>query len=1501
MELSQFINTALPNFLPDKMKPWEFYEDKDLIYGSKPTKFNNVDTKSLVNQIAMKIVNLDTLKLVNLQVDREFVVSNDQKPPITNPFSSTGAKSSFKLFGKNYAYGDYAHNFRDYIVERTESSGSPFFDIKYSNGDKFSGYKDYYNNFSGYGEYFFKSGYTYKGNFLLNRRFGEGEYSDALGKKRKGWWFGGFRLNKDFGLKELKEEIEAFSRDQDKKMALGVDMSNFEYFFDPEIMNISGMFNNVYRHLEYEKIFKGIEMSKLEMANDLNMIKDGELDYEMAWGELMSASIKKHKETKITKSLFKALENNSESNIALSKRESRYDWINKLKTKKLNAWEIERIFELVRDEDRYGFRLVFLKFQNAENVLKLLTIRDKKKRNLLMVCAYFGYRQFFLDFLTALSYFLNKSENTYSEKARKSLNELIKQKDVEGNRIVDLLSIRGYIIKDDYSFCNCMIRKDEDGNDELIPNQFQAIDNYLSDNSRTLFTHNFVDLEMVMNNYNEIKAHKTSEKIFFLSRRAVILYGYLKFCKMNKMTEIMNSKDYIYKKNNPLHFALYHGDLHATILLLKIDPNMMFWKNGEKQFPPEIINLCPNPGKSKAIFGSILEEITRQFNFYLIKTLFVTKEGVLEIQKKKLDELNISKAPDENNTNYSGPQRDIDILLKKIDKVNVDVENIYLYRNNYILLSEELSVRYAEYLRDQSTFRLLRKEQKYIKRHVFIEVSELEALQRNFFDYYAGGFQGYHDKKTEEMVKERVQTILAWNVFIFGNADINPKIYSFIGIDPFERVIGGRNIFHYMCIYNSYYLMREIMDVLYEECHNEQLDLTQETYETWDKRTLDPSKYRRFRKQLTYYSENNHNSCGHFCVMNQSFECLDLLMNHNINLDQVNFRGRSIREFLIDFDPYNFESFKADKVRDISNNIISYLKADIFASCRQHSLSYEFVDGEFKELYTIMNTSVFALDKRLTSKREDVKKRMNLYDSHFKDNLRNIAEINDTVQFKEATNLLLLGRNQVNDKDKLSMLKKAKNEEDSIPQEYKLLSTNDQIYYLFNPDYLTRIPNFKYKKIEKYLKKRFLDKLHEADFNKILDPELKAEYSMEQLLCIEIHIESLDQSKEDKGMNIVNMDQLGKPGLIHDHIVLQQIFNIKEKYSEYGGGIKIELVRGFDLMKRSPAKLFLCPKKYESWFILVSLSDDLTDYIATEDKMETFNFIENYHTIFSEDTLEDDQLEPLRHIQKIKILMKLINEEFDIETYRLKGMLMKYFPIHNYNQRRTIKFLWSKYKWMLHFVDIFAATSKRVLMVVSVISFYHGIQQGFYFGFLTKYTNSMFYIALLGLISLPLRYFVKLDREVMVVFIPFFIGIWSTAAYTAWKRREVELAYTFDAFEEENVREIRDGYVGETIVDNATLKISKKVVTRPITRILLTTFLFLGGISFTVLIYILVRYLNKYVSVEGRYTQTIRNRYLLAIGVLNGTLNFIVATIYELFIGIFVSWENHAYLIILIF
>jgi lipoprotein signal peptidase len=97
----------------------------------------------------------------------------------------------------------------------------------------------------------------------------------------------------------------------------------------------------------------------------------------------------------------------------------------------------------------------------------------------------------------------------------------------------------------------------------------------------------------------------------------------------------------------------------------------------------------------------------------------------------------------------------------------------------------------------------------------------------------------------------------------------------------------------------------------------------------------------------------------------------------------------------------------------------------------------------------------------------------------------------------------------------------------------------------------------------------------------------------------------------------------------------------------------------------------------------------------------------------------------------------------------------------------------------------FRRTNPKTLLPISMLAFYHSLPQGFYFGFLSHYTN---YLMLLMIYSAAFYIYSIFYPEAYlkwVPFLPIFIGLWSSLFLVMWKRREKELAYCFDSFEEE--------------------------------------------------------------------------------------------------------------------
>jgi hypothetical protein len=171
--------------------------------------------------------------------------------------------------------------------------------------------------------------------------------------------------------------------------------------------------------------------------------------------------------------------------------------------------------------------------------------------------------------------------------------------------------------------------------------------------------------------------------------------------------------------------------------------------------------------------------------------------------------------------------------------------------------------------------------------------------------------------------------------------------------------------------------------------------------------------------------------------------------------------------------------------------------------------------------------------------------------------------------------------------------------------------------------------------------------------------------------------------------------------------------------------------------------------------------------------------------------------------------MLLLKEQFSLKKAVRDGDVLTYYPTHDYKMLKVLKNAWNKHKFLIHFVDIFVDSNRDLIKVVSMLSNYHGVQHGFYFGFLSLYTNMLFYLAFYGGAVLALQRFSTLDNEYLIVLTPVLIGLWSTMLVNVWKRREKELSFAFDVFEEENVKVIREGYKGRMAIDEKTMKVSK--------------------------------------------------------------------------------------------
>ena len=127
---------------------------------------------------------------------------------------------------------------------------------------------------------------------------------------------------------------------------------------------------------------------------------------------------------------------------------------------------------------------------------------------------------------------------------------------------------------------------------------------------------------------------------------------------------------------------------------------------------------------------------------------------------------------------------------------------------------------------------------------------------------------------------------------------------------------------------------------------------------------------------------------------------------------------------------------------------------------------------------------------------------------------------------------------------------------------------------------------------------------------------------------------------------------------------------------------------------------------------------------------------------------------------------------------------------------------------MIHFFSRLK-TSLKTLRPISLLAFYHGIQHGFYYGFLALYTNWLMVLMVFSVGFYAFELVAEDEAQSYRVFIPIFVGLWSSLFLRYWKRREEELAYTFGVHEEEFSKKQRKEYYGKVKLEEVTNKIIK--------------------------------------------------------------------------------------------
>lgn len=94
-------------------------------------------------------------------------------------------------------------------------------------------------------------------------------------------------------------------------------------------------------------------------------------------------------------------------------------------------------------------------------------------------------------------------------------------------------------------------------------------------------------------------------------------------------------------------------------------------------------------------------------------------------------------------------------------------------------------------------------------------------------------------------------------------------------------------------------------------------------------------------------------------------------------------------------------------------------------------------------------------------------------------------------------------------------------------------------------------------------------------------------------------------------------------------------------------------------------------------------------------------------------------------------MLKIFEEEIDIEYYNKVGVIIDHFPMHD-NFKEQIKQSWARYRLRLTW-GFLTGNYIPYMQPLNFISNYYGEKMGFYFAWLTFYTSWLLIPAIPGI------------------------------------------------------------------------------------------------------------------------------------------------------------------------
>lgn len=356
-------------------------------------------------------------------------------------------------------------------------------------------------------------------------------------------------------------------------------------------------------------------------------------------------------------------------------------------------------------------------------------------------------------------------------------------------------------------------------------------------------------------------------------------------------------------------------------------------------------------------------------------------------------------------------------------------------------------------------------------------------------------------------------------------------------------------------------------------------------------------------------------------------------------------------------------------------------------------------------------------------------------------------------------------------------------------------------------------------------------------------------------------------------------------GSLEDNIVYSQLNMIVDNYKDIGSF-------KFKVIKDSGDNGL--------YYFFIKIDDKLLHYYCQKNKVKLFNNTNKKIEIFNINNINN--YEPISDSNIIKIILQIINSEFDLEYYKQNKYILNHFSLHNFIKLNKIKenYFESKIDLLIKFAFPYLKnkkSNKNNSFLIS-ISTYFGSKYAFYILLLFYFINMLLLLIIFVVIFYVVYYLFEFKRVSYLNIVFYFItSIWSIIFNKYWIIIQNNFIYYLKSVTHVNasLNPSYNGYLTYSKSDNKIVKenkigtIKRRLISEmPIIFISLLLIFLVYNFNKIVMSYYLV-YINRLDLHWVTYKILI---YLLGIFFAN-----ISRTAFKLYTAICTNviehWENH--------